>query len=122
LEGLGYVPPFPGSKQLRDAENGVKIEFLVSGDYPGDGKPKPVTFPEPNDVAVVIDGLRCISLPKLIELKLASGTAPGRRKDLGDVQEIIRYRQLTRDFTDQIDSSVRALFDELWLELQVGVG
>ncbi len=119
---MGYVPPFPGSKQLRDAENGVKIEFLVSGDYPGDGKPKPVTFPEPNDVAVVIDGLRCISLPKLIELKLASGTAPGRRKDLGDVQEIIRYRQLTRDFTDQIDSSVRALFDELWLELQVGVG
>src|SRR6476659_466578 len=25
LEGLGYVPPFEGSKQLRDAELGVRI-------------------------------------------------------------------------------------------------
>src|SRR5437762_12971202 len=33
LEGLGYLPPFPGSKQLRDTENGVKIEFLVTGEY-----------------------------------------------------------------------------------------
>src|SRR5437763_1492416 len=38
LEGLGYLPPFAGSKHLRDAESGVKIEFLVTGDYPGDGK------------------------------------------------------------------------------------
>src|ERR1700682_3580504 len=42
LEGLGYTPPFSGSKQLRDAESGVRIEFLVSGEYPGDGKPKPI--------------------------------------------------------------------------------
>ena len=34
LEGLGYVPPFTGSKHLRDAETGVKIEFLITGDYP----------------------------------------------------------------------------------------
>src|SRR5438874_12845581 len=27
LEGLGYVPPFTGSKHLRDAEYGVKVEF-----------------------------------------------------------------------------------------------
>lgn len=117
LEGLGYVPPFTGSKHLRDAENGVKIEFLVTGDYPGDGKPKPISFPDPADVSVVIDGLRCISLPKLVELKLASGSIPGRRKDLGDVQEIIRYRSLPREFGAQVDPSVREKFDELWLEL-----
>src|SRR5947207_2800877 len=40
FEGLGYVPPFAGSKQLRDTESGVRIEFLVTGAYPGDGKPK----------------------------------------------------------------------------------
>src|SRR4051812_17344046 len=45
LEGLGYLPPFGGSKHLRDTETGVKIEFLVTGEYPGDGKPKPVAFP-----------------------------------------------------------------------------
>src|SRR5262249_15226522 len=26
LEGLGYTPPFAGSKQLRDAEHGVRVE------------------------------------------------------------------------------------------------
>src|SRR5229473_3144949 len=49
LEGLGYLPPFTGSKHLRDTESGVKIEFLTTGDYPGDGKPKPIAFPNPAD-------------------------------------------------------------------------
>src|SRR5205823_4612171 len=52
LDGLGWIPPFQGSKNLRDAETGVKIEFLVTGEYPGDGKPKPVSFPDPADVSV----------------------------------------------------------------------
>ena len=47
LEGLGYVPPFTGSKNLRDTEHGVRIEFLIAGEFPGDGKPKPVAFPDP---------------------------------------------------------------------------
>jgi hypothetical protein len=61
---------------------------LVGGEYPGDGKPKPVSFPNPNDFAIVLDGIHCLRLPKLIELKLASGSMPGRRKDLADVQEL----------------------------------
>lgn len=36
LEGHGYVPMFAGSKTLRDAESGVRVEFLIAGDYPGD--------------------------------------------------------------------------------------
>src|SRR5437879_5044883 len=47
LEGRGYLPPFAGSKNLRDADTGVRIEFLVAGEYPGDGQPKPVAFPDP---------------------------------------------------------------------------
>ena len=46
LEGLGDLPPFAGSKNLRDTQNGVRIEFLISGGYPGDGLPKPVSFPD----------------------------------------------------------------------------
>src|SRR5260370_39602155 len=46
LEGLGYLPPFTGSKNLRDTDTGVRIEFLVAGDHPGDGPPKPVAFPD----------------------------------------------------------------------------
>src|SRR5436305_2905485 len=71
LEGLGYVPPFTGSKNLRDTETGVRIEFLVAGGFPGDGQPKPVAFPDPGQVGVEIDSIRCINLPKLVELKLA---------------------------------------------------
>ena len=77
LEGLGYVPPFAGSKNLRDTDSGVRIEFLVSGEFPGDGKPKPVAFPDPADVGVEIDGVRFLSLPSLVELKLASGMTDG---------------------------------------------
>lgn len=45
LEGLGYLPPYANSKHLRDTELGVKIEFLATGEYPGDRKEKPVCFP-----------------------------------------------------------------------------
>src|SRR5947209_5047927 len=58
LDGLGYVRPFAASKNLRDAETGVRIEFLVAGQFPGDGKPKPVAFPDPNQVAEEEDGIR----------------------------------------------------------------
>jgi hypothetical protein len=34
LTGKGFVPPFPGSKNLRDAESGVRVEFLVAGEFP----------------------------------------------------------------------------------------
>src|SRR5947208_890078 len=67
LEGRGYLPAFAGSKNLRDTDSGVRIEFLVAGDYPGDGKPKPVAFPDPAGVGVEIDGILCLQLPKLVE-------------------------------------------------------
>ena len=99
LEGLGYVPPFAGSKQLKDVATGVRIEFLVTGQFPGDGKPKPISFPDPAACAVEIDGIRYLALNTLVELKLASGmTNPGRLKDLGDVQELIRALNLPLGF------------------------
>ena len=98
LDGLGYRPPFQGSKNLRDTEHGVKIEFLVTGEFPGDGKPKPVAFPTPSSVAEEIDGTRYINLQALIELKLASGiTNPERMRDLADVIELIKTRSLSSD-------------------------
>lgn len=115
LEGLGYVPPFAGSKQLRDTETGVRVEFLVSGDFPGDGKPKPVAFPPPDQVAVEIDGVRCLQLPRLIELKLASGmTNPRRLKDISDVQELIATLDLPEGLVDELHPYVRDKYRELW--------
>jgi hypothetical protein len=119
LEGLGYIPVFSGSKNLRDAESGVRIEFLVSGDYPGDGKPKPVAFPDPEPVSIDKDGIRWLALPTLIELKLASGTSnPARLKDLADVQELIRILNLPLNIRDQLNPYVREKFEELWHIIQ----
>lgn len=115
LAGLGYVRAFPGSRSLRDANTAVRIEFLITGQYPGDGKPKPVAFPDPDAAGVEIDGIRYLRLPVLIELKLASGmTNPGRLKDLADVQELIRALNLPAEFDQQLDPFVREKYAELW--------
>ena len=104
---------------MRDTQSGVRIEFLITGGFPGDGKPKPVTCPEPASVAVEIDGIRYVGLPALVELKLASGiSAAHRMKDLGDVQELIRVLSLPRTLSDQLNPYVRSKYLELWEALQ----
>jgi hypothetical protein len=120
LEGLGYLPPFTGSKNLRDTETGVRIEFLIAGDYPGDGKPKPVAFPDPAEVGVEIDGIRYLSLPALVELKLASGMTGGvhRMKDLTDVVALIESLHLAAEFAEGLNPYVRDKFLELWSAIQ----
>ena len=115
LLGLGYRHPFNGSKNLKDAELGVRIEFLIAGQYPGDGKPKPVEFPDPARSAVERDGIRYLDLPVLIELKLASGmTNQERIKDLADVQELIKLLDLPAEFAEQLNPYVQARYGELW--------
>jgi hypothetical protein len=116
LVGRGYVTPFAGArKALRDTETGIKVEFITTGEFPGDGKPKPVSFPDPGDVAVDIDDLSVIALPKLIELKLASGlTAPHRLRDLADVQDLILRLELPKNLGEQLDPSVRSEFYRMW--------
>lgn len=112
--GRDYVEKFAGSRGLRDAEHGVNIDVLVAGEYPGDGKPKPVAFPDPS-VAVRSGGISLLPLEKLVELKLASGlSAPHRLKDLADVLELIRAAGLQEDFAARLDESVRAKYAELW--------
>lgn len=115
LIGLGYAPAFPGArKRLRSTKDGVRIDVIAAGEYPGDGQPKPVSFPNPSEASVEIDGIRFATLEKLIELKLASGmTAPHRLKDLADVQEMIKVKHLSREFAENLNEYVRAKYLEL---------
>ncbi|HET9527280.1 MAG TPA: hypothetical protein VFO99_13995 [Pyrinomonadaceae bacterium] len=115
LIGMGYAPAFPGAqKRLRSTVDGVSIEVMTTGEYPGDGKPKPVSMPDPATVSTTIDGIRFVTLEKLIELKLASGiSAPHRLKDLADVQELIKIRKLDASFAEKLDPYVRSKFFEL---------
>ena len=113
--GRGYVPAFSGArKSFKETQTGVKIEFLTTGEYPGDGKPKPVVFPDPATVRVELEGAQVLGLPALVELKLASGmTNPGRLRDLADVQELIRVLRLPADFAEKLNPYVRPKFEEL---------
>jgi hypothetical protein len=115
LVGLGYTPAFPGArKRLRSTVDNVSIEVMTTGEYPGDGKPKPVSMPAPAEASTEIDGIKFVTLEKLIELKLASGiSAPDRLKDLADVQELIKIRKLGADFALKLDPYVRAKYLEL---------
>ena len=115
LIGLGYAPGFPGAKKrIRSTLEGVSIDILTSGEYPGDGKPKPVVIPRPDEASIEIEGIRIVTLEKLIELKLASGmTAPDRLRDLADVQELIRIRKLDAQFAERLNPYVRDKYLEL---------
>jgi hypothetical protein len=115
LVGLGYAPAFQGAKKkLRSTLDNVSIEVMTTGEYPGDGKPKPVSMPDPVTASIEIDGIRYVTFEKLIELKLASGiSAPHRLKDLADVQELIKIKNLGADFADKLDPYVQAKYLEL---------
>jgi hypothetical protein len=113
--GRGYRPAFEGARRkFRATSANVPLEVVVSGEYPGDGRPKEVRFPEPQQSFVVIDGVRTLPLEILIELKLASGmTGAGRLKDLADVQELIRLKKLDAAFAEKLSPYVQEKFLEL---------
>lgn len=117
LVGREYVPLFPGArKHFRNTETGVKVEVIAAGEYPGDGKPKPVVFPEPKNVAIDIAEYRVVGLETLIELKLASGLTAKHRelRDLADVQQLIEILHLPSELSQRLDGSVREEYLRLW--------
>jgi hypothetical protein len=115
--GRGYVPAFAGAvKSFRDSDTGVRIDVISTGEYPGDGKPKPVAFPDPARSSVAVGRYHVVSLEKLIELKIASGlSAPHRQLvDLADVQRLIEELSLSVELADRLDPSVQQEYRRLW--------
>lgn len=112
--GRGYVERVAGGRGMRDTEHNVRIDVIVTGDFPGDGKPKPIAFPDPS-VALHGAEFNVLPIPTLVALKLASGmTALHRAKDIGDVVELIRSAHLPRTLGAELDPSVRDKYFELW--------
>lgn len=116
LVGRGYVPAFVGArKHLRDTQTGILVDLITSGEYPGDGREKPVQYPDPSE-SVDLDGFRVLSLPRIVETKIITGTTVDYRQlqDLGDVQALIKELALPKSFREKLDASVRSEFDRLW--------
>ncbi len=91
------------ARRFVDRTNGTQIDVLVTGLFPGSGKPGPIRFPDPAKVSEVRDDRRVVNLRTLIELKLAAR----RWRDFGDVVELIRWNQLDESFSRKLHSSVR---------------
>ena len=103
-----YLQKEGHTRRFIDRTNNIEIDFLLTGMYPGSGKPGPIAFPDPSAVAEQIDKAPVVNLPTLIQLKRAAR----RYRDFGDVVELIRYNNLDESFADRLHESVRSDYIE----------
>lgn len=119
--GKGYSERVAGTGKLLDTLHNVNIDVLSTGRFPGDGKPKPIAFPDPRTTAVRGQPFALLPVERWIELKLASGMVRSDRlKDLADVQELIRSTRMPREKADDLHPWVRDKFLELWTAVTEG--
>ena len=95
------VPGRP--RRFRDSINGVTFDVLLTGLFPGNGKPGPIAYPDPADVRETIKDRQVVNLVTLVQLKLAAR----RHKDFGDVVDLIRENNLDESFRENLHSSVQ---------------
>jgi hypothetical protein len=68
-------------------ETGIQVDILPEGERPGTPSlPAPTTLPHPATLGAQGPRLRYITLPALVQLKLAAG----RARDESDVVELVR--------------------------------
>jgi hypothetical protein len=105
----GILQSIPGrARRFVEPETGVQIDVLVSGMFPGSGKPGPIPFPDPLAVREEKERLPYLNLKTLIELKLAAR----RHQDFADVVHLIRHNNLDESYMDQLHPSVHKDFIE----------
>lgn len=95
-------------RRFTDRTNGVKIDFLVTGLFPGSGVPGPIAYPDPSAVGEIIEDARVVDLTTLIQLKLAAR----RYQDFADVVALIRVHDLDEVYASRLDESVRGDYIE----------
>jgi hypothetical protein len=99
----------PGrARRFLDRATAVTFDLLITGRFPGSGRPGPIAFPDPAAVKQQIGNLPYVNLVTLIQLKLAAR----RHKDFGDVVELIRAHGLDEAFADKLHPSVRGDYIE----------
>jgi hypothetical protein len=108
LVGKNYEPVPGRGHRFVDRANQVKLDILVTGYFPGTGKPGPIAYPDPEQVRESIENIQVVNLATLIQLKLAAR----RHRDFGDVVDLIRVHDLDEGFLDRLHPSVRRDFIE----------
>ena len=113
--GFEVLAQLPGRwPKLLHKETGIEVDILPEGERPGTAeRPAPTTIRHPALMGAAGAILRYITLPALIELKLAAG----RVRDQADVIELVRANEdqvedLHRHLT-AIHSDYAVQFDQL---------
>jgi hypothetical protein len=96
FSGFQVLPRVPGRwPKLMHKESGVKVDILPEGQRPGvASKLAPTTIRHPREMGASGTRLRYITLPALVELKIAAR----REQDLVDIIALLRANP------DQVDS------------------
>ena len=101
-----YQPVEGHPRRFEERTSGLFVDCFVKGHFPGRRGPGPIPFPDPAQVSQEIDKVHVITLPQLIQLKLAAR----RYYDLGDVVFLIRVHNLDESLLPQLHPSVHRDF------------
>jgi hypothetical protein len=96
------------SRRFTDRASGVQVDFLVTGMFPGSGRPGSIASPDPAEVGELMGKVRVVNLAKLVELKLAAR----RYQDFADVVNLIRFQNLDESFLARLHPSLHQDFIE----------
>ncbi len=119
VSGFEIVKQPEGSwPKLMHRETGIEVDILPEGGRPGtSSRPAPTTIPHPGQMGGTRGTLKYISLPSLVELKLAAG----RLRDEADVIELARenrdHLEQVRQHLAAVHSQYVARFEELLQQL-----
>jgi hypothetical protein len=118
LEGAGFE--WDEANHEFHSAAGVPVQFLIADEPAGNDAWYNVKLPDPANegTTVALEGLVVVSLPRLIEMKLACGLGSPRRthRDFADVVELIAVHGLGRDFARFLHKSVREEYRNLVLQ------
>jgi hypothetical protein len=106
--GKNYEQVEGRPRRFTDRKNDVQLDVLITGLYPGSGRPGPIAFPDPGQAAERIEEIAYVDLVTLVQLKLAAR----RWRDFADVVELIRHNGLDESFADKLHPSVRGDYVE----------
>lgn len=98
-----YYSPTERPRRFVDKASGITVDVLVTGLFPGSGKPGPVAYPDPINVTQEIEKVRVIDLPTLIQLKLAAR----QHQDFADVVNLISAHHLNESFAAKLHATLR---------------
>jgi hypothetical protein len=124
MSGFDVLATQPGRwPKLQHRETGIQVDILPEGGRPGTAaRPAPTTITHPATMGAVRGSLRYMSLPTLVELKLAAGRLRGE----ADVIELARENA---DRLDEIRAHLAgvhpqyaARFDELAAQVDDAAG